>query len=138
MLYKVDWTTFGKPLGVGTNAGTNAGTTLTTTLVAFASVTATSINKPVSVRASGLIYNGNSGANRSYDIHIYCDGVSVGNVGSITLANVSGTANGHWFNFVVKHTPSAGSHTWDVRLLASANSAVAVSSNAIEVTQHIA
>lgn len=113
----------------------HSGGVLPTSYTTYATVTATSTGGKVVIRFSGPIANANSGAHRKYSLRVQCDGSTVKEVTDLTLALVSGSSNTHFFSWIFRHTPAAGSHTWNLQLLADGASAVAAGYMTMEVAE---
>lgn len=117
-------------------------TLLTTSMgdVSGATVTATSSGSLVRVTVSGSYNNAGSGAARSAQLQILCDGTLVGEVfpgsGQTFIGFISGN-NGTPFTHKARHTPTAGSHTWKLQALASASSAVYCAQAVITVEEFV-
>lgn len=113
----------------------HSGGVLPTSYTTYATVTATSTGGKVVIRFSGPIANANSGAHRKYSLRVQCDGSTVKEVTDLTLALVSGSSNTHFFSWIFRHTPAAGSHTWNLQLLADGTSAVTAGYMTMEVAE---
>lgn len=86
------------------------------------------------VNASGLFQNAASGASRTYDYRVQCDGVTVdAAVTGTVVAFVSGQTLASTSVDAFSHTPSAASHTWTFQALASAASSVTLRRPKIKV-----
>lgn len=113
----------------------DAGATLTNAYVTRTSVTATSKGGRVKILVGGFFTNGNSGAVRTVDMQLLCDGALVKAITGLTasyLASNNPTLN---FNYQFSHTPSAASHTWALQMKASISSAVVLTDNYMEVVE---
>jgi hypothetical protein len=114
----------------------HAGTTLTTAYVTHASVTATSTGKECEAWWGVRIQNAGSGATRTFDVQILCDGVAITPSTQQYTAPMDG---GEYpvlsFGFMFSSTPTAGSHTWALQLKASIASAVIVSDNYLNIKE---
>jgi hypothetical protein len=121
---------------VAQSSQTLLGTSMTT--VTSATVTATTTGGLIRATVTGGFNNAGSGANRSAQAQILCDGVLVGEVlpgsGQAFVGFISGN-NTTPFTLKARHTPSAGSHTWTVQGLASAASAVYMSQVTLTVEE---
>ena len=120
------WKWIEAPHRLGQNLGADVAT-ITASYVTYATVTATSLGGVVEIDYSAWLYDGSSGAARTFSIKVQCDGVDVGTpLTTIGLPYISGQNPGAGIRSIVSHTPSAGSHTWTVQALASAASAVGI------------
>lgn len=109
--------------------GANYGDSLT--------ISATSIGGLCTVRFTVVAYNAASGADRTMDVQVVCDGVVVG----AALTGISVPLNGSAMPRItrvaaVSSTPAAGSHTWKLQTRASIASAVVVESALMTVVEH--
>ena len=119
--------------------GVHAGSTLTTSFVTHATLTATSRGGLIIIEYGFDIGNGISGANRTFDVRVQCDGVDVTpNRTGLWSQFVAASVPYYTGGFTLKHTPSAASHTWNLQFLASAGSAVVLRDNFIKVDEVLA
>lgn len=97
--------------------------------VSGVTVTATTDGGKVRVSARGILSNGVSGADHYANVRVLCDGAVVGEkfpaVGAYLLPYTTGSTA---FAYIadITHTPSAGSHTWVLQVIADANTAIVV------------
>lgn len=132
--------TFGKLAAgatrLGINTKTSIGTVLATTYTTYCTVTATSTGGAVEIDffICNLI-NGSSGALRTTQIRVQCDGVDVTPTFDITNPFISGQNPPQWPTFKVGHTPSAGSHTWTLQVKSNTGSAIVMDQAAIRVAE---
>lgn len=114
----------------------NTGATLTTSYVTYAILTATSIGRLVTIDWSVVVGNGGSGASRTFDVQVLCDGVATTpSTLNFTAPYASAEYPRLTYSYTMSSTPSAGSHTWALQLKASANSAVLLTDNFIKVSE---
>lgn len=115
----------------------NAGGTLAVTYSNYATVTATSNGNEVECEISAVVANGNSGANRTFDIRVLCDGVAItpSSITGLWATYVAGNSPPYIFSFNFSSTPAAGSHTWTLQLQASAAGSVLLTNNYIKVAE---
>jgi len=121
-------------LGFNLNAGSGVGT-LTTSYVTYATKTVSSTGGRVQIEWGVVAYNGNSGANRTLDVKLICDSVEVDSITDLWLMYVSGQNPRFVNNFTFEHTPSAGSHTYELQFKASANTSVLLLDNFINISE---
>ena len=119
--------------------GTSTGATLTTAYVTYPSVTATTHGGAIELQWSAQVGNGNSGASKTFDIQILCDGVVTGitpatlNFYSPYITPDTTTLS---YGFIHNQTaPTAASHTWTLQFKASANTAVVLGNSYLKVTE---
>lgn len=93
-----------------------------TTLV---SVTATSVGGLCEASWNAVHFNGSSGANRSDNFRVTCDGTQIDDTLTYDVLLTGGT-NGVPAGFIHRSTPGAGSHTWALQANASAATSVQV------------
>lgn len=113
----------------------HAGSTLTASYVTHATVTATSTGGKIHTLFSVRAVNGNSGALRTMDIRVQCDGATVEDMTGINLAYLAANNPEATYSFMFEHQPSAGSHTWTLQLEASAGAAVVVGENFLNIAE---
>lgn len=105
--------------------GTGGPTVLTASYVdQITSSSNTTLGGLVEIEANIFAYNAGSGADRTLDVLLLCDGATVG---TFTLLSIplNATANGYYeFTLTIQHTPSAAAHTWKVQARGSTASAV--------------
>lgn len=124
---------------VGINKVNTTGTVIAASYTTYASVTANSAGGECVADLSFIFGNGNSGANRDITFKIQCDGVDVTPAGLNLFAYfVSGSTPRNTAHFKMSSTPSAGSHTWTLQVLASAGSAVIMDQAVLEITEVLA
>lgn len=117
--------------------GNSTSTILTTSYadVGSMTVTATSHAHLVRISVSLSLENSNSGADRTAQVKILCDGTQVGEFTAIGVPLISGSSVRYSFTGWALHTPTAASHTWTVQALASVASAVTVYGGIITVEE---
>lgn len=100
-------------------------------------VTATSSGGEVEVDLRAILTNAGSGAARKATIQVQCDGVDIATdlVMSMTYSAGDGANQAIAPSTIISHTPTAGSHTWTVQLLATANSAVYLNWASLKVSE---
>lgn len=116
----------------------DSGATLTTGFVTHATATATSHGGVVALRWGAQVANGNSGADRNFNVQILCDGSSTGiNPGVLNFDSpyIAGATTNLFYGFTHSHTPAAGSHTWVLQFEASAGASIILSSNFLEIVE---
>lgn len=119
--------------GINVGSDTAAGG-VTTSYATYATVTASSVGGLVIIEVSGLFQNASSGASRTYDYRVQCDGVTVdAAVTGTVVAFVSGQTLASTSVDAFTHTPTAASHTWTFQALASAASSVTLRRPKIKV-----
>jgi hypothetical protein len=113
------------------------GTTLTTSYQTRRSVGATILGGDVLVRVGGFIVNANSGAIRTYNIRLDMDGGTIDTKTGLQVAFSSTSGNHDHLNFAYtfKHSPSAGAHTWNFQMAASANASLITAYEFMEVIE---
>lgn len=121
--------TFGKLAAgatrLGINTKTSTGSVLPTgSYTTYCTVTATSTGGAIEADFSALIFNGNSGAYRTAQVKVQCDGVDVTPVLDFGVSFVSSNNPPVFPAFKVSHTPAAGSHTWTLQVKSNTGSAV--------------
>lgn len=107
-------------------------------LTDVASVTITAVaGVPIYLHASGMLTNRNSGADRTASIQLEQDGVVINGAGAAVLVSLpftTGANRGVGWTFNRRLTPTAGAHTYRVRVSASAASSVGVDDTVLRVT----
>jgi hypothetical protein len=105
--------------------GSGGPTVLTTSYVdRITSSSLATLGGLVELEANIFAFNAGSGADRTIDVLLICDGATVATFAPLSIP-LNATANG-WYEFSLKfqHTPSAGAHVWKVQARASSGSAV--------------
>lgn len=99
----------------------------------YAVVTGTSTGGLCEARILISAWNGSSGADRTIDIQVVCDGTATGSFGGITIpiANLKTVVKAA----IWSSTPSAGTHTWRLQLRASATPAVQLEAATLTVVE---
>lgn len=122
---------------LGSNKGSDTATGgVTTSYATYATVTATSQGGLCEIDVSMIFNNANSGSDRGASYKVQCDGVDVGTpLSGVILVPLSPTNLPVHFSESFTHTPSAGSHTWTLKCLASANAAVTLRRPTIQVDE---
>ena len=119
-------------LGLNTITAT-ATTLLTTSYATYLTVTATATSGSVEISYGTNLQDGASGATRAGTIKIQCDGVDVSGT-AIPWQTYVNNLTIHP-NMTIAHTPGAGSHTWTLQALSSANGATFIQQSYLKVTQ---
>ena len=104
-------------IDLGYNSTAQAGAVMPTAYTTVASVTATSHGGAVRINAVAAIADGSSGASRTGNIRLVCDGVAITNTTMVWQ-----TVNSGQFLIIPAeggHTPAAGSHTWGLQVVAN-------------------
>lgn len=118
---------------LGLNTKTTTGTVLTTTYTTYCTVTATSAGGEVELTYIANIHDAGSGSARLANVRVQCDGVTV--TGSEDT-NVQVALNGGTgWGLTISHTPTAGSHTWTLQILATAASATVLDQASLRVAE---
>ena len=99
-------------------------------------VTGTSLGGEVTVSYKVTLVNANSGAHRSAAIRVTCDGVEI-DPWAFTCPHLSGIQVPVFPALDVKHTPTAGAHTWKIQAQAGVGDAgsVQVFKGSVTVTE---
>lgn len=119
--------------GINVGSDTAAGG-VTTSYATYATVTASSLGGLVIIEVSGLFQNAGSGAQRTYDYRVQCDGATVGSAVTGTILGFTATQTLASTSVdAFSHTPTAASHTWTFQALASAASSVTLRRPKIKV-----
>lgn len=115
----------------------NAGGTLGTTWATYATLTVTTKGNDIYVTIHGYINNGNSGANRTFDLRIRRDTTVLKTFTGFLLPNIAGGQPGYMFAWTYQDSaPAAGSHTYDIQLQGSAAASVILSVNQVVVHEN--
>lgn len=117
----------------------SAGGTLANTYSDYATVTGSSNGGEVECEVGMVVGNGNSGADRTFDVRVLCDGVAItpSAITGMYAPFVSGATPNYGFTFNFSSTPASGSHTWKLQLEASTGGAVVLSVNYLKVAEVI-
>jgi hypothetical protein len=107
------------------------------TAIAGLSVAATTIGGRVKVRLEGSLVNANSGAARTAQLKLLCDGTQVGDVSPVQNVPFISAVSAQGFVLPATHTPAAGSHTWTVQGLASIAAAVQIGTAFLSVEEFL-
>lgn len=128
------WKWAESPHRLGTDLG--ADVTMANAWTTYATVTATSLGGTVEASTETNVGNASSGAYRSFDLRVQCDGVTIGTaitaLGAIYIAGVTplvGYAN------TFSSIPAAGSHTWTFQMQASAAASVNIKAPRITINE---
>lgn len=111
-----------------------ASTVLTTSLVAYLTAAIAAKGRPCIAHYYFVYSNANSGGNRTIQVQSRLDGVAMGQTRTLSAPLLSGAANPLTAHGVHLFTPAAGSRTVDIRVSASAGSAVTI--NEAELVIH--
>ena len=119
-------------LTLGFGRSVHGGSVIPISYTTYQTVTATSTGNPVELDYHVWLSDGNSGASRTGHIRVLCDGVDVGSSDQIWY-----TLNGvrHFWADKLRHTPSAGSHTWVLQIVADTGSASILQSTQLSVRE---
>ncbi len=122
---------------LGSNKGSDTGAGgVTTSYVTYATLTATSQGGLVVIDVSALFQNANSGASKTFDYRVQCDGVTVDSAVTGTAVPYIASQNPLTsIRDIFAHTPSAGSHTWTFQALASLATSVTLRKPIIQVDE---
>lgn len=127
------------PLGpsLAKGHGVNTGATLTTSYVDFATTTQTSSGGQIVVQVGMIVANLASGANRTFNFKVLCDGVDISPspITNIFVPVFTGLTTYFTYGFTFAHNPAAGSHIWKLQMQASAAAAVGLSHNFINIQE---
>lgn len=118
--------------------GTGGPTVLTASYVdQLTTSSLTTLGGLVEIEANVFAYNAGSGADRTMDVLLLCDGATVGTFLPLSVP-LNATANG-WYEFTLKlqHTPTAGAHVWKIQARGSTAAAVGFvnASTSLKVTE---
>lgn len=124
-------------VAVATRLGLNRQAAVTTAGAAYATictVTATHAGGPAEVTYTGVLVNGNSGANRTADVQILRDGTAVSGI-TYNLPYIAGVNVPTAVVFMFDATAAAGSHTWELQTRGSAAGAVINQEMTMRITE---
>ena len=110
---------------------TTAGGSYTT----LCTVTGTVTGGPVEISYSGVLYNGNSGANRTADVQVLRDGSPISGI-TYYMPYVAGANTPHTVAFTFDSSTSAGSQTWELQTRGSIAGAVVNQEMTLKITEH--
>ena len=110
-------------------------TIATATYATLCTVTATHNGGPVEISYTGLLANGNSGADRTADVQILRDGSVVSGI-TYSLPLIAGTDAYYTVAFAFDSTAAAGSHTWELQTRGSISGAVINQQMTLKITEH--
>lgn len=131
------WKWADSPHRLGANEGaTTSSGGLTTSYVTRATVSSVvTQGGEVEIDVQGWVSNATSGADRGVSIKVQCDGVDVGTpLAGFVLAPLASNLPIP-FKQRFAHTPTAGSHTYTLQVLASANASVTLTRPTIIVNE---
>ena len=122
---------------LGLDSITTTNTLLTTSSVAYLTVTATTTGGEIEVDVRATMVNGDSGASRKVYAQVFRDGTSIStqSTQSVGYASGDGVSQGASYSVIISDTPSAASHTYTVKLKASANSSVYLAWSSLKVSE---
>jgi len=119
---------------LGTNLGSDA--TMANTWTTYASITATSLGGLVEASTEANVANLSSGAYRTFDIRVQCDGSTIGSaITALGAIYIAGGSPYYGFANTFSSTPSAGSHTWTFQMQASAAASVGIKAPRITISE---
>lgn len=121
---------------LGANTKTTTSTLLTTSYATHNTVTADSLGGEVEITFNTVIRNAGSGGGNNANVKIVLDGVTdVTPIINQLTADLGAPNESNVVSFTVRHTPSAGSHTWTLQANANANSSVYIDQSTIRVVE---
>lgn len=133
------WVQMGRDTTVGDGfLGAQTLITTTTTWTDVATVVGTSTGGSCIARMSAQAWNSDTGADRTCDIRVTCDGTQIGLFSGILMhkAPAAGIPGAPHCRFGVwATTPAAGTHTWIVQTRASVASAVFMGTAMLSVVE---
>lgn len=124
------------PRILGTNLESSTLVLLTTALVTQLTLDVDTLGGELLIETSALTANASSGAFRSIAYEIWEDGVKVAELaGGAGVPYIAAGSPENAHLLTIKRTPAAGSHTYEVKMSASANSAVWERCGILKITE---
>ena len=105
--------------------------------VAGVTTTANSLGGKVRATCIGLMYNANSGANRTAQLQLLCDNVVIGELSNTyELFYIASTSPCVQFTITATSAPVAGSHTWKLQAFSSAASSAVLTQATLIIEEY--